>query len=83
MTVDNFNWFLHCLLFIHTQRVINKQREKAKKRREEKRMRMRMKELILKRMKSRYVDKNIESIIYDVSYKCVQGTDAVRYMEFM
>jgi hypothetical protein len=35
MTVDNFNWFLHCLLFIHTQRVINKQREKAKKRREE------------------------------------------------
>jgi len=44
---------------------------------------MRMKELILKRMKSRYVDKNIESIIYDVSYKCVQGTDAVRYMEFM
>ena len=35
MTVDNFNWFLHCLLFIHTKRVINKQREKAKKRREE------------------------------------------------
>jgi hypothetical protein len=31
MTVDNFNWFLHYLLFLHTQRVIKKQREKAKK----------------------------------------------------
>ena len=29
MTVDNFNWFLHCLLFLHTQRVIRKQKEKA------------------------------------------------------
>ena len=31
MTVDNFNWFLHYLLFLHTQRVIKKQREKGKK----------------------------------------------------
>jgi len=31
ITVDNFNWFLHYLLFLHTQRVIKKQREKAKK----------------------------------------------------
>jgi len=31
MTVDNFNWFLHYLLFLHTQQVIKKQREKAKK----------------------------------------------------
>ena len=29
---------------------------------------MMMKELILKRMKSRYVDKNKESIIYNVLY---------------
>jgi hypothetical protein len=34
MTVDNFNWFLHCLLFLHTQRVIRKQREKARKKNE-------------------------------------------------
>jgi len=25
MTVYNFNWFLHAMLFIHTQRVIKKQ----------------------------------------------------------
>ena len=31
MTVDNFNWFLHCLLFLYTQQVIKKQREKGKK----------------------------------------------------
>lgn len=31
ITVDNFNWFLHYLLFLHTQRVIKKQREKGKK----------------------------------------------------
>jgi len=30
MTVDNFNWFLHCLLFLHTQQVIRKQKEKAR-----------------------------------------------------
>ena len=30
MTVDDFNWFLHCLLFLYTQQVIRKQREKAK-----------------------------------------------------
>ena len=30
MTVDNFNWFLHYLLFLHTQRVIRKQKEKAR-----------------------------------------------------
>ena len=31
MTVDNFNWFLHSMLFIHTQRVIKRQKEKEKK----------------------------------------------------
>ena len=31
MTVNNFNWYLHSLLFIHMQRVISKQREKAEK----------------------------------------------------
>ena len=25
MTVNNFNWTLHALLFLHTQKVINKQ----------------------------------------------------------
>ena len=25
MTVYNFNWFLHAMLFIHTQQVIKKQ----------------------------------------------------------
>jgi len=35
MTVDNFNWFLHSLLFLHTQRVIRKQQEKARKKEEE------------------------------------------------
>ena len=34
MTVDNFNWFLHYLLFLHTQRVIRKQREKVSKKNE-------------------------------------------------
>jgi hypothetical protein len=29
MTVDDFNWFLHCLLFLYTQQVIRKQ-EKAR-----------------------------------------------------
>jgi hypothetical protein len=32
MNVDNFNWFLHSLLFLHTQHVINKQKEKERKR---------------------------------------------------
>ena len=31
MNVDNFNWFLHSLLFLHTQHVINKQNENEKK----------------------------------------------------
>jgi hypothetical protein len=31
MTVNNFNWFLHSLLFIHTERVIKAQKEKAEK----------------------------------------------------
>src|SRR6202050_4518557 len=31
MTPSNFNWFLHSLLFIHTQRVIKAQQDKAKK----------------------------------------------------
>ena len=29
MTVNNFNWFLHTMLFIHTQHVISKQEEKT------------------------------------------------------
>jgi hypothetical protein len=33
MTVHNFKWFLHAMLFIHTQRVIQKQA--IKNRREE------------------------------------------------
>jgi hypothetical protein len=35
MTVDNFNWFLHSMMFIHTQRIIKKQQEKEQKRAEE------------------------------------------------
>jgi hypothetical protein len=35
MTVDNFNWFLHSLLFLHTQRVIRKQQERARKKEDE------------------------------------------------
>jgi hypothetical protein len=31
MTPNNFNWFLHSLLFLHTQRVIKAQKDKAKK----------------------------------------------------
>jgi len=31
MTPNNFNWFLHSLLFFHTQRVIKAQQDKAKK----------------------------------------------------
>ena len=34
MTVDNFNWFLHFLLFLHTLRVIRRQEERAKKKEE-------------------------------------------------
>ena len=34
MIVDNFNWFLHSMLFIHTQRVVKRQKEKEKKRAE-------------------------------------------------
>jgi hypothetical protein len=30
MTFDNFRWFLHVMLFIHTQRVIQKQNDKEK-----------------------------------------------------
>ena len=29
MTSDNFNWFLHSMLFYHTRHVIAKQEEKA------------------------------------------------------
>jgi hypothetical protein len=29
MTPNNFKWYLHALLFIHTQRVIKRQMEKA------------------------------------------------------
>jgi len=28
MTINNFRWFLHVMLFIHTQRVIQKQKDK-------------------------------------------------------
>jgi hypothetical protein len=31
MTPNNFNWFLHSLLFLHTQRVIKAQQDKAMK----------------------------------------------------
>ena len=31
MTPGNFNWFLHSLLFLHTERVIEAQEEKRKK----------------------------------------------------
>ena len=31
MTPNNFNWLLHSLLFLHTQRVIKAQQDKAKK----------------------------------------------------
>jgi hypothetical protein len=30
MTPNNFNWLLHSLLFLHTQRVIKAQQDKAK-----------------------------------------------------
>jgi len=30
MTIHNFRWFLHVMLFIHTQRVIQKQKDKEK-----------------------------------------------------
>jgi hypothetical protein len=35
MTTGNFNWFLHTMLFIHTLRMIEKQKEKLKKQHEE------------------------------------------------
>ena len=35
MTPNNFNWFLHTLLFFHTERVIKAQREKAAKQQDE------------------------------------------------
>jgi len=28
MNVDNFNWFLHIMLFLHTEKVIKRQEEK-------------------------------------------------------
>ena len=31
MTVGNFNWFLHTMLFLHTERVIQRQVEQQKK----------------------------------------------------
>ena len=31
MTVNNFNWYLHALLFLHTERVIRRQREKLQR----------------------------------------------------
>ncbi len=31
MTIGNFDWSLHALLFLHTQRVIKAQREKLKR----------------------------------------------------
>ena len=35
MTPNNFNWLLHSLLFLHTQRAIKAQKDKAKKAEEE------------------------------------------------
>jgi len=34
MTPNNFNWFLHSLLFLHTERVIKAQKAKARKQQE-------------------------------------------------
>ena len=31
MTPNNFNWLLHSLLFLHTQRVIKAQKDKEKR----------------------------------------------------
>jgi len=31
MTGNNFNWFLHVLLFLHTEHVIRRQKEKKDK----------------------------------------------------
>jgi predicted GNAT superfamily acetyltransferase len=31
MSAGNFNWFLHTMLFIHTERVMEKMRKKIKK----------------------------------------------------
>ena len=31
MTIDNFNWFLHVMLFYHTQNVLEKIKEKEEK----------------------------------------------------
>jgi hypothetical protein len=35
MTPDNFNWFLHTMLFYHSQRVIQKQAEAEEEEEEE------------------------------------------------
>ena len=35
MTVYNFKWFLHAMLFIHTQRVIQKQAIKNRREKDE------------------------------------------------
>jgi hypothetical protein len=32
MTVNNFNWFIHAMLFLHTERVIEKQLNKELRR---------------------------------------------------
>jgi hypothetical protein len=31
MTINNFNWFLHAMMFLHTQRVIQKLEAKENK----------------------------------------------------
>ncbi len=31
MTIDNFNWFLHVMLFYYTENVLNKITEKERK----------------------------------------------------
>jgi hypothetical protein len=31
MSVDNFNWFLHIMLFLHTKKVIERQEEKRRR----------------------------------------------------
>ena len=33
MTLGNFNWFLHSMLFYHTRHVLARQKEKADKKR--------------------------------------------------
>jgi hypothetical protein len=62
MTTNNFNWLMHSYLFLHTQRVIKAQQDKAEKSEDDDVMMMMMMKLIqkgriqIKRSKYVYVD---------------------------